>query len=57
MAQLALIACCFPVIRQAMLFGKASAPVKSSSMERIYKEYPKTILQFPHLPGFCRTPL
>ncbi|KEP45047.1 hypothetical protein V565_325120 [Rhizoctonia solani 123E] len=35
-----------------MLFGKAEAPVKCSSMEQIYAEYPDTILRFPQLRGF-----
>ncbi|CAE6402042.1 unnamed protein product, partial [Rhizoctonia solani] len=52
MSQLAATACRFPVIRKAMLFGKSQAPVKSSRMEKIYAEYPDTILRFPHLRAF-----
>ncbi|CAE6422063.1 unnamed protein product [Rhizoctonia solani] len=52
MAQLASVACRFPVIRKAMLFGKSKAPVKLSQMEKIYEDYPDTILRFPRLPGF-----
>ncbi|CAE6504462.1 unnamed protein product [Rhizoctonia solani] len=52
MSQLAAVATRFPLIRKAMLFGKASAPVKASSMEQIYAEYPDTILRFPRLRGF-----
>jgi hypothetical protein len=68
MSQLAAIAARFSVIRKAMLFGRADAPVKASSMERIYPECesfyyylnwhliypidPNTVLRFPHLRGF-----
>ncbi|CCO34038.1 hypothetical protein BN14_08130 [Rhizoctonia solani AG-1 IB] len=52
MAQLAATAARFPVIRRAMLFGKSAAPVKSTSMEKIYTEYPEIILRKPRLPGF-----
>ncbi|KAF8675268.1 Transposase family tnp2 [Rhizoctonia solani] len=56
MAQLALVACRFPIIRKAMLFGKSQAPVRSSKMEMIYHGYPNTILRYPHLPGFPLNP-
>ncbi|KAF8725161.1 hypothetical protein RHS02_08353, partial [Rhizoctonia solani] len=52
MAQLAATAYRFSAIRRAMLFGKSTAPVKSTAMEKIYKEYPETILRKPRLPGF-----
>ncbi|CAE6429791.1 unnamed protein product [Rhizoctonia solani] len=52
MSQLSATACRFLEIRKAMLFGKAEAPVKCSSMEQIYAEYPNTILRFPQLRGF-----
>ncbi|KAF8698914.1 Transposase family tnp2, partial [Rhizoctonia solani] len=52
MAQLAATAYCFSAIRRAMLFRKSTAPVKSTAMEKIYKEYPETILRKPRLPGF-----
>ncbi|CAE6481349.1 unnamed protein product [Rhizoctonia solani] len=52
MSQLSATTCCFPEICKAMLFGKAKAPVKCSSMEQIYAEYPETILRFPRLWGF-----
>jgi hypothetical protein len=38
MSQLATTACRFSVVRRAMLFGRADAPVKASSMEKIYPE-------------------
>jgi hypothetical protein len=68
MSQLAAIASRFSVIRKAMLFGRADAPVKASSIERIYPECesyynylnrhliypidPNMVLQFPHLRRF-----
>ncbi|QRW09568.1 Transposase family tnp2 [Ceratobasidium sp. AG-Ba] len=36
----------------ALLFGSSDAPVDTSAMERVYADYPETILRFPCLPGF-----
>lgn len=46
MAQLAAIAARFPEIRKALLFGNSDAPVKISSMERVYPEC-EQISHFP----------
>ncbi|KAF8755894.1 Transposase family tnp2 [Rhizoctonia solani] len=51
MAQLAATAYRFSAIRRAMLFGKSTAPVKSTAMEKIYKEYPRQSSENPASPA------
>ncbi|QRV80956.1 Transposase family tnp2 [Ceratobasidium sp. AG-Ba] len=56
LAQLSAVAMRFPEVRKALLFGKSDAPVNVSRMERVYRDYPDTILRVPCLAGFVMQP-
>ncbi|CEL53970.1 hypothetical protein RSOLAG1IB_11502 [Rhizoctonia solani AG-1 IB] len=56
MSQLSALACRFPEIRKAMLFGKSNVPVAASRMEEIKLGYEERILRFPRLRKFCLKP-
>ncbi|KAF8700610.1 hypothetical protein RHS03_06610, partial [Rhizoctonia solani] len=49
MSQLSAVACCFPELQKAMLFGKSSTPVNVTQMEEIKPGYKERILRFPCL--------
>ncbi|QRV91989.1 Transposase family tnp2 [Ceratobasidium sp. AG-Ba] len=56
MAQLTSVSMRFHEVRKALLFGGSDVPVDTSAMERVYADYPNTILRFPRLPGFRMQP-
>ncbi|QRV73327.1 Transposase family tnp2 [Ceratobasidium sp. AG-Ba] len=56
MSQLTSVSMRFHEVRKALLFGKSDAPVNQSAMERVYSDYPDTILRFPCLAGFSMQP-
>ncbi|QRV98449.1 Transposase family tnp2 [Ceratobasidium sp. AG-Ba] len=56
MSQLTSVSMRFHEVRKALLFGSSDAPVDTSAMEKVYADYPETILRFPRLPGFRMQP-
>ncbi|CAE7160207.1 unnamed protein product [Rhizoctonia solani] len=56
MCQLSAVACRFPELRKAMLFGKDRVPVNASRMEEIKPGYDERILRFPRLREFFLEP-
>ncbi|CAE6473902.1 unnamed protein product [Rhizoctonia solani] len=56
MSQLSALACRFPELRKAMLFGKNNVPVNASRMEEIKPGYEERILRFPRLREFLLEP-
>ncbi|CAE6462456.1 unnamed protein product [Rhizoctonia solani] len=56
MSQLSALACRFPELRKAMLFGKNNVPVAASRMEEIKPGYEERVLRFPRLRDFFLKP-
>ncbi|CAE6432374.1 unnamed protein product [Rhizoctonia solani] len=56
MSQLSALACRFPELRKAMLFGKSNVPVDVSRMEEMKPGYEERILRFPRLREFLLKP-
>ncbi|CCO33947.1 hypothetical protein BN14_08036 [Rhizoctonia solani AG-1 IB] len=56
MSQLSALACRFPELQKAMLFGKNNVPVAASQMEEIKPGYKERVLRFPRLQEFFLKP-